>query len=246
MWFYFYQFASPKIFYARAHRSLPWLWLAAFFCIAIGVIWGLGFAPADAQQKDAFRILYVHVPAAFLSMGLYTSMGCLSLIFLIWRIKLAGFLLKSIAEIGCLMTFLALLTGSIWGKPMWGTWWIWDARLTSEFILLMLYASILAVHHAYPEGEQADKLVALLILVGLIDLPIIHYSVVWWNTLHQGQTFSFFSKSHMDARMVPPLLWMLAGFSFYSVAMVLMRAKEALVWRERRQQWVKVLMGSNV
>ncbi len=242
MWLYFYQFASPKIFYHRVQRCLPILWIAAVLCLVIGVVWGLIFAPADAQQKDAFRILYVHVPAAFLSMGLYTFMGCLSLLFLIWRIKLAGLLLKVVAEIGCLMTFLALVTGSIWGKPMWGTWWIWDARLTSEFILLMLYAAILAVHHAYPEGEQADKLAALLVIVGLVDLPIIHYSVVWWNTLHQGQTFSLFSKSHMDARMLPPLLWMLLGFSFYSAAMILTRAKDMLLWRERRQHWVKAFV----
>ncbi len=242
---YFYQFASPKTFYCRVQRSLNWLWLVAIVCMVVGLIWGLGFAPADYQQKDAFRILYVHVPVAFFSMGLYALMGGLSLLFLIWRIKLAGFLLKVVAEVGCLMTCLALVTGSIWGKPMWGTWWIWDARLTSELVLLMLYAAILAVHHAYRETEQADKLIALLILVGLIDLPIIHYSVVWWNTLHQGQTFSLFSKSHIDGRMLPPLMWMLCGFGFYNAAMILTRAKDALLWRERRQQWVKTLVGAS-
>jgi heme exporter protein C len=242
MWRYFYQFSSPKIFYERMQRFIPWLAWAAALCLVVGVIWGLCFAPSDVQQKDAFRILYIHVPAAFLSMGLYSFMGVLSLIYLIWRIKLAGFLIKMVAEIGCLMTLLALITGSIWGKPMWGTWWIWDARLTSELILFMLYAAILAVHHAYPEGEQADKLIALLVIVGLVDLPIIHYSVVWWNTLHQAQTFSFFSKSHMDASMLPPLIWMLLGFSFYSSAMILTRAKDALLWRERRQKWVKSLI----
>lgn len=242
MWPFLYQFASPKVFYNRANQWLPWFWGIALFFILIGLIWGLYFAPADYQQKDAFRIIYIHVPCAFLSMSVFAAMGFLSILLLVWRIKLAGMLLTLFAEVGALMTFLALITGSIWGKPMWGTWWIWDARLTSELILWMLYAAILAIHHAYPNKEQADKLVAIFALVGLVDLPIIHYSVVWWNTLHQGATLSFFSKPHIATDMLPPLLFMLIGFASYCGGLILLRTKDTLLWRERHQQWVKVII----
>lgn len=245
MWTFLYQMASPKQFYHRAGRWLPWLWSFAVFCILIGVIWGLFFAPADYLQKDAFRIIYVHVPCAFLSMSLYAAMSFLSMLLLVWRIKLAGMMLTLFAEVGAMMTLLALLTGSIWGKPMWGAWWVWDARLTSELILFLLYTAILAMHYAYQNKEQGDKLVAMLTLVGLVDLPVIHYSVSWWNTLHQGSTLSFFSKPHIDMSMLPPLLWMLAGFSLYCAALILLRARDALLWRERRQQWVQLLFQAS-
>jgi len=245
MWTFLYQIASPKAFYYRAGRCLPVLWCCALVCITVGLIWGLFYAPTDYQQKDAFRIIYVHVPCAFLSMGLYVSMSFLSVLLLVWRIKLAGMMLTLFAEIGATMTLLALVTGSIWGKPMWGTWWVWDARLTSELILLLLYVAILALHHAHQNKEQADKLVAMFTLVGLIDLPVIHYSVSWWNTLHQGATLSFFSKPHIDMSMLPPLLWMLAGFGLYALALILLRARDTLLWRERRQQWVQSVVSSH-
>jgi heme exporter protein C len=242
MWAFLYQLASPKLFYQRAARWIPWLLMSALIGLVIGGVWGLGFAPRDVQQGDAFRIIYIHVPCAFLSMALYAFMGFLSILLLVWRIKLAGMMITLVAEVGATMTALALVTGSIWGKPMWGTWWIWDARLTSELILLLLYTAILATHRAYQNKEQGDKLVAMLTLVGIIDLPIIHYSVSWWNTLHQSATLSLFSKPHMDASMIPPLLWMLTGFVFYCAALVLMRARDTLLWRERRQSWVQELM----
>ena len=242
MWTFLYQLASPKTFYQRTERWIPWLLAAAFVALSVGAVWGLIFAPPDYQQGDAFRIIYVHVPCAFLSMALYGAMGFLSLLLLVWRIKLAGMMIALFAEVGAVMTLMALVTGSIWGKPMWGTWWIWDARLTSELILLLLYLAILATHHAYQNKDQGDKLVAILTLVGLIDLPIIHYSVSWWNTLHQGATFSLFAKPHLDGSMLPPLFFMLVGFGLYCAGLILLRARDALLWRERRQRWVQALL----
>ncbi|HBI21772.1 MAG TPA: heme ABC transporter permease [Legionella sp.] len=242
MWKFFYQLASPKTFYRLTGRMIPGLSMVACVALFTGLLWGLAFAPPDYQQGDAFRIIYVHVPCAFLSMMLYAGMGFLAVLLLVWRIKLAGVMLSVCAQTGACMAFLALVTGSIWGKPMWGAWWVWDARLTSELILLFLYAAILATGKAYPNKEQGDKVVAILTLVGLVDLPIIHYSVYWWNTLHQGSTLSVFSKPKIDASMLYPLLLTLMGLSLYCVLVILLRARNELLWRERRQRWVFVLI----
>ena len=242
MWKILYQLASPKAFYTLSGRLIPWLAVSAALVLFAGLLWGLVFAPADYQQGDAFRIIYVHVPCAFLSMSLYAGMGFLALLLLVWRIKLAGLMLTIVAQTGACMAFLALVTGSIWGKPMWGTWWVWDARLTSELILLFLYAAILATGNAYQNKEQGDKIVAILTLVGLVDLPIIHYSVYWWNTLHQGSTLSVFSKPKIDASMLYPLLLTLVGFSLYAALVILLRARNEVLLRERRQTWVRALV----
>lgn len=241
MWKFLYQMASPKVFYHRTQSWLTGLGLAALFFLLTGLVWGLVFAPPDYQQGDAFRIIYVHVPAAFLSLALYAWMGFLALLLLVWRIKMAGLILGIVAQIGSVMAFIALVTGSIWGRPMWGTWWVWDSRLTSELILLFLYLAILATKSTFANREKGDQLVALLTLIGLIDLPIIHYSVYWWNTLHQGATLSVFAKPKMDYSMLYPLLITLVGFSFYSVWFVLCKARQELLLRERRQHWVREL-----
>ncbi len=246
MWKLLYQLASPKTFYRLSGRLIPSLSVSAGLLLFVGVLWGLVFAPPDYQQGDAFRIIYVHVPCAFLSMSLYAGMGFLALLLLVWRIKLAGLMLTVVAQTGACMAFLALVTGSIWGKPMWGTWWVWDARLTSELILLFLYAAILATGHAYQNKEQGDKIMAILTLVGLVDLPIIHYSVYWWNTLHQGSTLSVFSKPKIDASMLYPLLFTLMGFALYCVVVVLLRARNELLLRERRQTWVQAIIEERV
>ena len=246
MWKLLYQLASPKTFYRLSGRLIPSLSVSAGLLLFVGVLWGLVFAPPDYQQGDAFRIIYVHVPCAFLSMSLYAGMGFLALLLLVWRIKLAGLMLTVVAQTGACMAFLALVTGSIWGKPMWGTWWVWDARLTSELILLFLYAAILATGNAYQNKEQGDKIIAILTLVGLVDLPIIHYSVYWWNTLHQGSTLSVFSKPKIDATMLYPLLFTLMGFVLYCVVVVLLRARNELLLRERRQSWVQAIIEERV
>ena len=242
MWKILYQLASPKIFYQLSGRWVPWLASSTLLMLLIGIVWGLVFAPPDYQQGDAFRIIYVHVPAAFLSMALYAWMGFLALLLLIWRIKMAGVILSMCAQLGACMAFLALVTGSIWGKPMWGAWWVWDARLTSELILLFLYAAILATGHAYQNKEQGDKIIAILTLVGLVDLPVIHYSVYWWNTLHQGATFSVLEKPKIDSSMLYPLLITLIGFGLYCLLVILIKTRNELLLRERRQRWVKALV----
>ncbi|OGV30867.1 MAG: heme ABC transporter permease, partial [Legionellales bacterium RIFCSPHIGHO2_12_FULL_35_11] len=210
--------------------------------LAVGSLWGLFFVPPDYLQGDAFRIIYIHVPAAFTSLSLYSFMGMLAIILLIWRIKIAGIILFQAAEIGAAMTFIALITGSIWGKPMWGTWWIWDARLTSELILLLFYLAILAVKNAYKNKDNGEKIVAILTLVGLIDLPIIHYSVVWWNTLHQGSTISFFAKPKIELVMAYPLFIMIIGFIFYSFLLIIIKSRNELLIRERNQSWVSSVL----
>ncbi|MDP3704403.1 MAG: heme ABC transporter permease [Legionellaceae bacterium] len=239
MWNILYQLASPKWFYERTGRWIAGLAVSAVLVLMIGAFCGLVLAPPDYQQGDAFRIIYVHVPCAFLSMALYAGMGFLALLLLIWRIKLAGIMLTMCAQTGACMTLLALVTGSIWGKPMWGTWWVWDARLTSELILLFLYGAILAVGHAYQNKEQGDKVVAILTLVGLVDLPIIHYSVYWWNTLHQGATLSVLAKPKIAASMAYPLLIMILGFSLYCVWLILLKARNEVLLRERKHDWVR-------
>ncbi len=239
MWKFLYQMASPKAFYQLTKPWLSRVGFSALLFLLVGIIWGLVFAPPDYQQGDAFRIIYVHVPSAFLSMAIYTWMGFLAVLLLVWRIKLAGLLLGLAAQIGASMAFLALVTGSIWGKPMWGTWWIWDARLTSELILLLLYLAILATKAAFPNREQGDKIIAILTLVGLIDLPIIHYSVYWWNSLHQGATLSILAKPKIAGSMLYPLLLTLAGFTLYCLWIILHKARTEILAREYRQHWVK-------
>ena len=238
MWRYVYQLAAPKNFYYQTEQWLSVLGYGALFFLLLGTLLGLFWVPPDYQQGDAFRIIYVHVPAAFLSLFLYAFMGFLSALLLIWRIKLAGIMLSVTGTLGASMALLALITGSLWGKPMWGTWWIWDARLTSEFILLLLYLAILATQYAFTNHEQGEKVTAILTLVGLIDLPIIHYSVYWWNTLHQGATLSLFAKPKIASVMLYPLLASLIGFSLFCAWVVLHQTRIKLLLRERRQRWV--------
>jgi heme exporter protein C len=239
MWKILYQLSSPKFFYQRSQSWIPKLVVLSVAALVLGMFWGLFWAPSDYQQGDAFRIIYLHVPSAFLSMGLYAWMIFLAFLLLIWRIKMAGIVLMACAQIGALMAFLTLITGSIWGKPMWGTWWVWDARLTSELILWFIYMAILAMGYAYPNKDQGDKVAAILTLVGMVDLPIIHYSVYWWNTLHQGATVSLLSKPKMDSSMLPPLLFTLLGLSLYCGLFILLKTRHELLSRERRQSWVR-------
>lgn len=240
MWKFLYQLASPKFFYTFSGRITPSLAVSSIVMLVVGAIWGLAFAPPDYQQGDAFRIIYVHVPSAFLSMALYMWMGFLAVLLLIWRIKIAGLLIHIVAQVGLCMAFLALVTGSIWGKPMWGTWWVWDARLTSELVLFLLYAAILATYQAAKNKEDGDKIIAILTLVGVVDLPIIHYSVYWWNSLHQGSTLSVFAKPKIDGSMLYPLLLTLVGFFLYCLWIILEKARQELLFREKRQSWVKI------
>lgn len=242
MWAFLYRLASPKYFYQLSNRVIPYLGAATLILFSVGLVWGLVFAPSDYQQGDAMRIIYIHVPAAFLSMALYAYMAFLAVLLLVWRIKIAGLLMTLCASIGAIMTTIALITGSLWGKPMWGTWWIWDARLTSELILLFLYIGIMALNSAISQRDYAQKAVAILVLVGVIDLPIIHYSVYWWNTLHQTSTLSLFVKPKIASSMLMPLLIMIIGFACYAVWSILLKAQDAILILERNSKWVRQLM----
>lgn len=242
MWAYLYALASPKRFYTIATRLNPKLGALAFLSVLLGSIWGLFWAPPDYQQGDAFRIIYLHVPFAFLSMSLYAAMSFQAILLLVWRIKLAGLMMLSLANVGLLSTALALITGSIWGKPMWGTWWIWDARLTSELILLCLYAAILMTRASLTNTSESDRIVAVLVLVGALDLPVIHYSVYWWNTLHQGQTLSVVSAPKIATSMLYPLLINVFGFSCWAVWSALRYTQNRVIEREKKQEWVREFM----
>lgn len=239
------QMLSLQRFYKLTSLWLKYVSSLAAILLITGMLWGLFFVPPDYQQGDAFRIIYIHVPAAFLSLGIYCVMGGTAVLLLVWRLKLAGILMGVLAQIGAIITLLALLTGSIWGKPMWGTWWVWDARLTSEFILLFLYLSLLAIKNSFPNKDQGEKIMAILTLIGIIDLPIIHYSVYWWNSLHQGATLSLLAKPKIATIMLYPLLCTLLGFALYIIWLTLHKTRQEILMREYKQEWVKKLFLIN-
>ena len=233
--------AAPKFFYPFAGRLLPWLgWLAAGLLL-LGAGWGLAVAPADYQQGDSYRIMFIHVPAAWLSMLTYMVMAGGAFVFLVWRIKLADMLAKTCAPLGAAFTALTLVTGSLWGKPMWGTWWAWDARLTSELVLLFLYLGLIALRGAIDEPQRAGRATALLALVGVVNIPIIHFSVEWWNTLHQPASLTRMAGPAIDPAMLTPLLLMIAGFTVYFVAVLLQRMRCEILQREQQARWLTEL-----
>lgn len=236
------QFLAPKAFYRSSATCLPWLIAAFIGCITYGLIGGLWLAPADYQQGDGFRIIYVHVPSAFTAMAIYSIMAIAAFITLVWRVKIAAICMTCSARIGVWFTFLALVTGSIWGKPMWGTWWIWDARLTSMLILFFLYVGFLALQSIITDRQQSERASAVIALAGVINLPIIHYSVIWWNTLHQGPTLSQFTKPAMAAEMLYPLLAMIAAFLLAYAVLLLLRMRNQILLREIKSQWVREIV----
>ena len=207
--------------------------------MAAGLFGGLVVAPPDYQQGEAYRIIFIHVPSAWLSLFVYAAMAGAAAVGLVWRIKVAEAVAVACAPVGASFTFLALLTGSLWGKPMWGTWWVWDARLTSELVLLFLYLGIIALNNAIPDPRRAARASAILAIVGLIDLPIIHFSVDWWNTLHQGATVFRLDGPSIHPSMLAPLLLMVAAFTLFFLTVALMRTRCELLERERHSQWVR-------
>ena len=214
--------------------------------IGIGLYFGLLVAPADYQQGESYRIMFVHVPAAWMSMFIYMMLAGAGAIGLVWNIKLADMMATASAPIGASFTFLALVTGSLWGKPMWGTWWVWDARLTSELILFFLYIGFMALQAAIDDPRRAARAGALLALVGVVNIPVIHFSVQWWNTLHQPASISSVSKigaPSIHPSMLYPLLIMAIGFTVFYVVMVLMRMRAEILLRERHTGWVVEITG---
>lgn len=241
--FWLAELVSPKLFFNKTNRLSRILPFITLLTLACGAWWGLFWAPADYQQKDAFRIIYIHVPAAFMSMGVYTAMSFAAISSFIWRVKLADLFIKAAAPIGASLALLALITGSIWGKPMWGTWWIWDARLTTELILFFIYCANMILRAAIQHNpEQAQKAVALFTLIGFVDIPLIHFSVEWWQTLHQGPTLSRFAKPTMDPSMLWPLLIMIVGFALMVLVNILWRLRADILLTEKDKRWVKEVL----
>jgi heme exporter protein C len=246
MWTFIHKLASPPHFYRLAAKMIAWFFLPGLALVAYGLYAGLFVAPADYQQGDAFRIIYVHVPSAYLSLMGYSIMAISAGIGLIWRLKLAHAVAAAAAPIGAWFTFLALATGSIWGRPMWGTWWEWgDPRLTSELVMLFLYFGYMALRGAIDDTAKADRASAVLALVGAVNVPIIHFSVEWWSSLHQGPTLVKKGGPAMDPAMLYPLLAMILGFSLIFGALLLRRVRTEVLYRERRTRWVRELVLSN-
>jgi len=238
-WTWLHKFASPPHAYRLAGRLAPWFGWPAFLLIVAGLYGGLVLAPADYQQGDAFRILYVHAPSAWMSMFIYATMSVAAAIGLIWRIKLAHAVAAASAPVGAWFTFVALTTGAVWGKPMWGTWWVWDARLTSELILLFLYVGLIALRASIDDRDRADRASAVLAIVGVVNLPIIHYSVYWWNTLHQGATITKLGKPSITGEMLWPLLTMMVAFTLYYGGVLMLRLRAEILRRERDASWLQ-------
>lgn len=239
MWQYLHSFGSPKSVFLRLPAWIRWYSSVFAVLMTLGVVGGLWIAPPDYQQGDGFRIIYIHVPSAFMAMGVYSLMAGAAVVALVWRIKLAFMVLQSSLVPGAWFTFLALFTGAVWGRPMWGTWWIWDARLTSVLILLFIYLGLLALRSAMDNQTQRDKACAVLTLVGLVNIPIIHYSVVWWNTLHQGSTFLRFAKPAMDIHMLWPLLLTLGAFASFFMVVLFLRLRCEILQREKHTTWLQ-------
>ena len=238
-------FAAPSRFEPLAARLIPWLWALTVVCTLVGLYIGFIVAPTDFQQGQVYRIIFIHVPAAWMSMVLYLAMAAWAGIGWAFRIRLASMMARAIAPTGALFTFLALWTGAIWGKPTWGAWWVWDARLTSELILLFLYLGFMALVEAIEDPKRGDHAGALLALVGAVNVPIIYFSVKWWNTLHQGSSISMTAAPKMAATMLEAMLWMTVAFWAYAFAVVFTRCRAIILERERGTQWVNDLVQTS-
>jgi len=243
-WAFAHRFASPPHFFRIAGLLLPWLAGAFVLLVTAGLYLGLVVAPPDYQQGDSYRIIFVHVPSAWMSLFVYVVMAASGAIVLIWRMKLADVVAAASAPIGASFTFLALVTGSLWGKPMWGTYWVWDARLTSELILLFLYLGYMALRAAFEDPRVAARASAILALVGVVNIPIIHYSVVWWNTLHQGTTVVKMGGPAIHWTMLVPLLLMAVAFKLFYALVLLIRARTEVLERERSSAWVREMFDA--
>lgn len=229
-----HRFANPTRFLRLAAAVLPFSAAVAAVCLGVGMVWGLGFAPPDYQQGDTVRIMFIHVPAAMMAMGVYAGMAISSAIALIWRHAVADLIAKASAPIGASFCFICLLTGSLWGKPMWGTWWVWDARLTSMLIMLFIYLGYMALWQAFDDQTKAARAAAILALVGAINLPIIKFSVEWWNTLHQPASLITLSGPKIHASLLWPLLLMIVGFGAYYLTVLIYRVRAEIHQRRTR------------
>ncbi len=239
-----FRYSSPQTFYPLAGTVIPWFFAVAALLAACGVYIGFFAAPTDAQQGEAYRIIFIHVTSAWMSMFIYVVMACWAGIGLAFNTRLSSMLASALAPTGALMTFIALWTGALWGKPMWGAWWVWDARLTSELILLFLYLGFMSLQSAIDDPRRADKAGAVIALVGVVNVPIIYFSVQWWNTLHQGASVSLTRSPSMAATMLWGMLIMALAFWAYCIAVSLKRLRVIILERERSADWVKRMKSS--
>jgi heme exporter protein C len=238
----FFRYASPQQFFPLAGRMIPVFSIAAVLLVIAGAIVGFLIAPTDHQQGDAYRIIFLHVPAAWMSMFIYLVMAFWSAVGLVFNTRLSSMMATALAPTGAMFTFIALWTGALWGKPTWGTWWVWDARLTSELLLLFLYIGFMALQSAIDDPRRADKAGALLALVGVVNVPVIYFSVQWWNTLHQGSSISMTKAPSMAATMLLGMLLMALAAWAYSIAVALARVRCIMIEREKHADWVRQIM----
>ena len=238
-----FTFAAPSRFYSLSGSLLPWLWAAAALLAALGLYIGFFVAPTDAQQGESYRIIFIHVPAAWMSMVVYLAMAGWAAIGWIFNARMASMLARALAPSGMVFTLIALATGSFWGKPAWGTWWVWDARLTSELILLFLYLGYIALVEAIDDVRRADHAGALLAIVGAVNVPVIYFSVRWWNTLHQGATVSMTAAPKMASTMLTAMLLMTLACWAYAFAVVFMRSRAIVLEREGANAWARARLA---
>lgn len=241
---WFHKFGSPPTFYRLSRLLSPWLFAAACLIGAVGLYAGLVLAPADYQQSDAYRIIFIHVPCAWMSLFAYIFMAVNAFIAVVWRIKISEILAMTSAPVGAMFTAVTLLTGAIWGKPMWGTWWTWDARLTSELVLLFLYLGVIGLYSAIEDRRQAARAASFLSLIGIVNVPIVHFSVNWWNTLHQGSTVRLLGPSRIDSSMLWPLLLMALATHIWFFASVLARSRASVLEQESGKEWAREIVLS--
>ena len=236
-WFYF---SAPATFYRLAGWVAPWAFaLAALFAVA-GMYFGFVVAPTDAQQGEVYRVIFIHVPAAWMSMFAYFVMACYGALSLTFNTRVGAMMARALAPTGAIFTFIALWTGAFWGRPTWGTYWAWDARMTSELVLLFLYFGFMALANAFEDPRRGDRAAAILAVIGLVNLPIIYFSVLWWNTLHQGSSVSFRGTS-MHIAMLWGMLLMAFSFWMYAIGASMTRVRSIILDRERRTRWVRTL-----
>jgi len=244
MWSFIHKLGSPPWFYRFSGTFIRWLLPVTVGMLLCGAIWGLLIAPPDFRQGNSYRIIYIHVPAAVVALAGYYVMAFAGAVSLIWRIKMADVAMRAAAPVGAVLTAVALITGAIWGKPTWGAWWVWDARITSMLILFFLYLGVVALFEAYENKAAAAKACAVLSLVGTVNIPIIYKSVDWWYSLHQPASIKFTGESAIDASMLYPLLLMIVAFYFLFACAVLLNMRAELVWAHRQSNWLRQALGA--
>ena len=233
---------SPPLFFNWSSKIVTWLGISALSFLLLGLYWGLILAPPDYKQGDVFRILYIHVPSAIMGESIFIFLAFCGFINVIWRAKISGMMIKSAAPIGMSFVLLTLLTGSIWGKPTWGTWWVWDARLTSTLILFFIYMALIGLHSTIDDKTKADRAVSILAIVGVAIIPVIKKSVDWWQTLHQPSTFTLTSAPSMSAEMYQPLLLCVIAFYIVFAYLLTLNLRNEVIEREKSKNWVKILL----